>query len=225
MRRIVALSALSLACASPQTQAPAPAAPYKVVTRAKVGGEGGTDYIYADAVGRRLYIPRGGTRAVPATETSPAQPAVPGRITVFDLETLAPLGEIPGTGGNGVAVDPRSGHGFSSSKPVSMFDTKTLTLMKQIDVGAAQPDGILFDSYNDRVYIFSHPTKDAIVIDSHDGKVLSTVLTLIKSTLGRNRNYEASITSRDTWLNLSTCRMLAQQQVLAASGRGFRGED
>ena len=101
--------------------------------------------------------------------------AVPGRITVFNLDTLEPIGEIPGTGGNGVAVDPKSGHGFSSSKPVSMFDTKTLKLIKQIDVGAAQPDGILFDAFNDRVYIFSHPTKDATVIDSKDGTVLGTI--------------------------------------------------
>ena len=149
--------------------------PYRVLTTAKVGGEGGTDYIYADVAGRRLYIPRGGTRAVPATDTTPAKPAIPGRITVFNLETLAPVGEIPGTGGNGVAVDPKSGHGFSSSKPVSMFDTKTLQLIKTIDVGAAQPDGILFDSFNDRVYIFSHPTKDATVIDSKDGTVLGTI--------------------------------------------------
>ena len=175
MRRIIAISALSVACAAPQTQQPAPVAPYRVITRARVGGEGGTDYIYADVAGRRLYIPRGGSRAVPATDTSPARPAVLGRITAFDLETLAPIGEIPGTGGNGVAVDPKSGHGFSSSKPVSMFDTKTLTLMKQIDVGAAQPDGILFDPYNDRVYVFSHPTKDAVVIDSHDGRVIGTI--------------------------------------------------
>ena len=32
--------------------------PYKVLKTAKVGGEGGTDYIYADPVGRRLYITR-----------------------------------------------------------------------------------------------------------------------------------------------------------------------
>jgi DNA-binding beta-propeller fold protein YncE len=148
---------------------------YRVLQRARVGGEGGTDYIYADVVGRRLYIPRGGARAVPATDNTPARAAVNGRITVFDLESLAPLGEIPNTGGNGVAVDPKSGHGFSSSKPVSMFDTKTLTLTKTIDVGAAQPDGILFDGFNDRVYVFSHPTKDAVVIDSHDGHVIGTI--------------------------------------------------
>ena len=111
--------------------------PYKVLKTAKVGGEGGSDYIYADVAGRRLYIPRGGTRAVAATDTTPAVPAVPGRITVFNLDTLEPVGEIPGTGGNGVVVDPKSGHGFSSSKPVTMFDTKTLKLIKAIDVGAA----------------------------------------------------------------------------------------
>ena len=169
--------ALALALVAPAISAQQPAAdgPYRVLKTARVGGEGGSDYIYADVVGRRLYIPRGGSRAFPATDTSAARPAVPGRITVFDLETLAPLGEIPGTGGNGVAVDPTSGHGFSSSKPVSMFDTKTLKLIKTIDVGAAQPDGILFDAYNDRVYVFSHPTKDAIVIDARDGTVFGTI--------------------------------------------------
>jgi DNA-binding beta-propeller fold protein YncE len=149
--------------------------PYKVLRTAKVGGEGGFDYIYADVAGRRLYIPRGGTRAVPATDTAPAVAAVPGRITAFDLDTLEPVGQIPDSGGNGVAVDPKSGHGFSSSKPVTMFDTKTLTVIKKIDVGAAQPDGIYFDAFNDRVYVFSHPTKDATVIDSKEGTVLGTI--------------------------------------------------
>ena len=38
--------------------------PYKVLKSARVGGEGGWDYIYADTAGRRLYIPRGAARAV-----------------------------------------------------------------------------------------------------------------------------------------------------------------
>jgi hypothetical protein len=170
-------TAISLAFFTPSlhAQTPSTEGPYKVLKRAKVGGEGGTDYIYADVVGRRLYITRGGARAVVATDSTPAKPATAGRVTVFDLETLAPLGEVPNTGGNGTAVDPKSGHGFTSSKPVSMFDTKALTLIKTIDPGAAQPDGILFDGFNDRTYIFSHPTKDATVIDSKDGTVLGTV--------------------------------------------------
>jgi DNA-binding beta-propeller fold protein YncE len=56
-----------------------------------------------------------------------------------------------------------------------MFDTKTMTPIKTIDVGSAAPDGIYFDSFNGRVYVFSHPTKDATVIDAKDGTVLGTI--------------------------------------------------
>ena len=139
--------------------------PYKVLKTLKAGGEGNWDYIYADVAGRRLYIPRRGGAAT----------GVPTRLTIFNLDTLEPAGEIEGIGGNGTAVDPKSGHGFTSSRPVSMFDTKTMKLIKTIDVGTAQPDGIYFDPFNDRVYVFSHPTKDAIVIDSKDGTVLGTI--------------------------------------------------
>ncbi len=177
MRRFCLVSAVVIALVTPALLAgqAGSAGPYKVLSSAKVGGEGGFDYIYADSAARRLYIPRGGSRAVPATDTAPARPAGAGRITVFNLDTLELLGEILDTGGNGVAVDPKSGHGFSSSKPVCMFDTKTLTLIKKIDVGAAQPDGILFDAFNERIYVFSHPTKDATVIDAKDGAVLGTI--------------------------------------------------
>ena len=178
MRRFAFASALTLAPCAPAalTAQAGTDGPYKVLKRARVGGEGGTDYIYADVVGRRLYIPRGGQRGMPATDSTPARAATAGRITIFNLETLEPLGEIPETGGNGVAVDPKSGHGFSSSRPPSMFDTKTMTAMKKIptDSGVV-PDGIYFDSFNDRVYVFSHPTKDATVIDSHDGTVLGRI--------------------------------------------------
>ena len=150
--------------------------PYKVLKAAKVGGEGGWDYIYADAAGRRLFIPRGAVREAAATDTTPAVTAVPARLTVFNLDTLEPAGQITGVGGNGAAVDPKSGHGFTSDHPkVSMFDTKTMTLIKSIDVGTAVPDGIYFDSFNQRVYVFSHPTKDATVIDATDGTVLGTI--------------------------------------------------
>lgn len=165
-----ALSILALAGLAQQT------GPYKVLKSARVGGEGGWDYIFADADGRRLYIPRGATREVPATDAKPAVPAIPARLTIFNLDTLEPAGEIAGIGGNGTAVDPKSGHGFTSDHPkVSMFDTKTLTLIKSIDVGEARPDGIYFDDFNQRVYVFSHPTKDATVIDAKDGSVLGTI--------------------------------------------------
>lgn len=150
--------------------------PYKILKTARVGGEGGWDYIFADADARRLYIPRGATREIPGTDTTPGVAAVLARLTIFDLDTLKPVSEITGIGGNGTAIDPKSGHGFTSDHPqVSMFDTKTLALIKKIDVGAARPDGIYFDPFNERVYVLSHPTKDATVIDAKDGTVLGTI--------------------------------------------------
>ncbi len=133
--------------------------PYKVLKTAKVGGAGGFDYVYADSTNRRLYIPRTG----------------PGpRITVFNLDTLEPVGEIPNVSARGTAVDPASGHGFSSSKPVVMWDVKTLAPIKTIDVGG-NPDGILFDPFNARVWVFSHVSPHATVIDAKDGSVVATL--------------------------------------------------
>jgi len=169
---VLALGIVTLATVGVAQQA----GPYKVLKAAKVGGEGGWDYIYAEAGSRRIYIPRGATRAVAATATAPAVAAIPARLSVYNADTLEPVGEIAGVGGNGAAVDPKSGHGFTSDHPkVSMFDTKAMTFMKSIDIGMAQADGIYFDSFNDRVYVFSHPTKDATVIDSKDGTVLGTI--------------------------------------------------
>jgi len=165
MRQICLVFATAIATFGPIALAQE-SGPYKVLKTVKAGGEGGWDYIYADPAGRRLYIPRRGGRG--ATD-------VPTRLTIFNLDTLEPAGEIAGVGGNGAAVDPKSGHGFTSSKPVSMFDTKTQTLIKTIDCGAAQPDGIYFDPFNERVYVFSHPTKDATVIDAKDGAVLGKI--------------------------------------------------
>jgi hypothetical protein len=161
--------------------APAPLAntdgPYKVLKTAKVGGEGGTDYIYADTAGRRLYIPRGATPAQAATDTRPALPAFEKRLTIFDLDTLEPVGTIAGVGGNGTAVCPKSGHGFTSDHPQpSMFDVKTMKLIKTIEVPTGfSPDGIYCDTFNDRVYIGSHPTKSLMVVDAKDGTVVGNV--------------------------------------------------
>ncbi len=134
-------------------------APYKLLKTEKVGGPGGFDYVFADSVGRRLYIPRSGT---------------PARINVFNLDTLAPVGEIPNVSARGAAVDPKSHHGFASSKPVVMWDTNTLKVIKTIDV-EGNPDGILFDAFNQRVYILSHRAPNATVINSVDGTVVGTI--------------------------------------------------
>jgi DNA-binding beta-propeller fold protein YncE len=135
------------------------ASPYKVLKIAKVGGVGGFDYVYADSAGRRLYVPRSGPT---------------GRITVFDLDSLASIGEIPYATGHGVAVDPKVNHGFLTSKPIVMFDSKTLAVIKTIEV-QGNPDGILFDSFNERIYDLSHIAPNVTVIDAKDGSVVGTV--------------------------------------------------
>jgi DNA-binding beta-propeller fold protein YncE len=139
---------------------PAPAAsegPYKLLKSEKVGGEGGFDYVYADSASRKLYIPRSN------------------RVMVYDLDSLAAAGEISGTAGvHGAAVDPDSHHGFSSSKPVVMWDTQTLATVKTIDV-QGNPDGILFDPATHRVFVFSHRAPNATVIDAKDGTVVGTI--------------------------------------------------
>jgi DNA-binding beta-propeller fold protein YncE len=137
------------------------AGPYQVMKTAKVGGEGGFDYVFADSDGRRLYVPR------PAAGDG-------AHVSVFNLDTLEPVGEIPKTNARGVAVDPVTHHGFASSKPVVMFDTKTLAVIKTIDVEGG-PDGILFDPFNQHVYVFSHRAPNATVIDSKDGSIVGTI--------------------------------------------------
>jgi len=146
-------------CAFIAVLALAQSGPYKILKSAKVGGAGGFDYIYADTAGRRLYIPR----------TGPTP-----RVTVFNLDTLEPAGEIPNTNARGAAVSAKSGHGFASSKPVAMWDTKTMQLIKTIDVQGG-PDGILYDPFNDRVWVFSHSASNATVIEAKDGSVAGTM--------------------------------------------------
>src|SRR3954467_494166 len=90
------------------------AGPYKVIKSARVGGEGGWDYIYADADGRRLYIARGAVAAQP----------VPDRVMVYNLGTLEPVGEVVPAGGHGVVVDSKSAHGLVSGNPVTVFAAK-----------------------------------------------------------------------------------------------------
>ena len=158
--------------------------PYKVLQTARVGGEGGTDYIFADTAGRRLYITRGAAAARAATDTTPAVPAAEKRVTIFDLDTLKPLGEIAGVGGNGAVVCGSAGHGFTSDHPApAMFDAKAMKFIKNIDLPAPaaagdavfSADGIYCDPFNDRVYIGIHPTKSLLVVDAKDGAVLGHI--------------------------------------------------
>jgi DNA-binding beta-propeller fold protein YncE len=119
-------------------------------------GNGGIDYVFADNDGRRVYVPRGGSTFV------------------FDLDSHKYIGAITNISGRGVAIDTKSHHGFSSSKPLGMFDTETLQKIKSIEVTGG-PDGILLEPLTDRVYVFSHSSPSITVVDPKEGTVVGTI--------------------------------------------------
>lgn len=150
-RRVRPLLLGALLAALPTIAAP----PYKVVQRAESLGEGGIDYVTADSAERRLYIPRGN------------------QVLVFDLDTLKPVGAIPEARARGVAVDPVSHHGFCSSSPVQMWDTRSLKRLKSIPV-QGHPDAILFEPFTQRIYVLSHATPNVTVLEGKDGSLAGT---------------------------------------------------
>jgi DNA-binding beta-propeller fold protein YncE len=133
---------------------------YRVLTTFKVGGEGGWDYLTADASARRLYISRGT------------------HVIVLDLDSGKHLGDIPDTPGvHGIALAPELGRGFTSNGregTVSIFDIKTLALISKVKVGE-NPDAILFDPATKRVFTFNGRSQDSSAIDAASGKVLGTI--------------------------------------------------
>jgi DNA-binding beta-propeller fold protein YncE len=156
MRTLAVILALAIGSSAAAAMAQAP---YRIVQTVKVGGDGGFDYVYADSAGRKLYIPRSGPTA---------------RVMVLDLDTLAPVGELAGVNGHGAAVDPRSGHGFASSRPIAMWDAKTLAPIKTIEP-QGNPDGILGDPSSQKIYILSHSAPNVTVINAADGAVAGTI--------------------------------------------------
>jgi DNA-binding beta-propeller fold protein YncE len=152
--------AVAIAICAPAGRAQAPAAgPYKVLKTAKVGGDGGFDYVNVDVENRRLYIARTGKTP---------------RINVYNLDTLEPVGEVTTTNAHGAVIDTKTSHGFATTKPITMFDTKTLATIKMIDV-QGNPDGAMFDPSSQRAYILSHAAPHVTAINTKDGTVIGTV--------------------------------------------------
>ena len=138
------------------TQSAAADEPYKIVKMTQTMGNGGIDYVYADNDGGRLYVPRGN------------------QVLVFDLESLSQAGSITNARAHGVAVDPQTHHGFCSSRPVVMWDTKTLETIKTIPVEGG-PDGIMFEPATEKIYVLSHRAPNVTVIDPKDGSIAGTI--------------------------------------------------
>jgi DNA-binding beta-propeller fold protein YncE len=160
MKPIALSLALALAaCVLPSSIALAQSGPYHILSETKVGGEGGFDYLAADSSARRLYIARSG-------------PA--GSLHVYDLDSLKELGDIPTGSAHGAAIDDALHHGFATSKPVTMFDTQTMQVIKKLPT-EGNPDGYLADPPAHRVYILSHVAPNVTVLDTHDGAILGTI--------------------------------------------------
>ena len=130
--------------------------PYKVLDTTQLMGSGGTDYVYADSDGRRVYVPRGANTYV------------------FDLDSHKYIGIITNVGGHGVAIDTATHHGISSSSPLAMFDTQTMEKIKGIQV-QGRPDGILREPFTGKILILSHSAPSITLIDPKDGAVAGTI--------------------------------------------------
>ncbi len=158
MKNICLGAILALSVYAPIISAQAPAdGPYKILKTAKVGGDGGWDYVNVDVENRRLYI---------------ARRSMPPKIFVYNLDTLEPVGTVDDTSAHGAVIDPKTHHGFATSaEAITMFDTQTLKVIKKIKVGG-NPDGAFFDAFNQRAYILSHASPHITAIDTKDGSVV-----------------------------------------------------
>jgi DNA-binding beta-propeller fold protein YncE len=169
---ILLFAAVALAAAGPE---------YKVVNTYKVGGDGGWDYLTADADARRLYISRGT------------------HVIVLNLDSGKTVGDIADTPGvHGIALAPDLGRGFTSNGregTVSIFDLKTLATSSKVKVGD-NPDAILYDPATKRVFTFNGRSQDSTAIDAASGKVLGTI------KLDGKPEFAASDYQGGLWVNI-----------------------
>lgn len=152
------ISALSVSLAAAAVAAAGPG--YHVTQTYKVGGEGGWDYLTADAGARRVYISRGT------------------HVMVMDADSGKIVGDIADTPGvHGIALAPELGKGFVSNgreNTVSIFDLKTLATSSKVKTGE-NPDAILYDPATKRVFTFNGRSQDSTAIDAATGSVLGTI--------------------------------------------------
>src|SRR5438477_8500931 len=138
-----------------------PAQTFKVA-RFSIGGDGGTDYLTAEPGTGRVFVSRG-------THTM-----------VVDGTTGKVIGDIPDTPRtHGIALAPKSNHGFITNggdSTVTMFDLKTIGVIKKIKVPTGGLDGIMYDDYSDRIILTNHsrPIGTAVALDPNTGDITGT---------------------------------------------------
>src|SRR6476646_7094530 len=115
-RLLITLAAL-LAIAAPREGR---AQTFKV-EKFDIKGDGGTAYVAVESETGRVFVSRGR------------------HMMVVEGATGTVLGDIPDTpGGDGAGLATKAGHGFttnSGDQTVSMFDLKTLALLRPIKIG------------------------------------------------------------------------------------------
>ncbi|HEY6852790.1 MAG TPA: hypothetical protein VI139_00985 [Gemmatimonadales bacterium] len=133
------------------------------VQKYSIGGDGGTDYLTAEPGTNRVFVSRGT------------------HVMVVDGTTGKVLGDIPDTPRNhGIALAPKAGHGFITSggdSTVTMFDIKTLAVIKKIPVATGGLDGIMYDDFTDKIILTNHsrPIGTLVALDPASGAIVATV--------------------------------------------------
>ena len=134
---------------------------YHVARKVKIGGDGGFDYVTTDPTSKRVFL----------THST--------HVVVYDLAKDTVVGDIPNTKGvHGVALAPDLNRGFTSNgqdSSVTIFNYKTLEVIKVLPIHAVNPDAITYDEASKRVFTWNHGTHDATVIDGAQGTVLGTI--------------------------------------------------
>ena len=139
----------------------APAQTFKV-EKFDIKGEGGTDYVTVESATGRVFVSR---------QT---------HMMVVDGSTGKVVGDImntPGVHGAGLAT--KYGHGFttnSGDQTVTMFDLKTLAVIKKIKVGPGL-DGVMYDEPDDKIILTNHsrPIGTLTALNPHTGDIVATV--------------------------------------------------
>ena len=131
------------------------------VEKFDIKGEGGTDYVTAEAGTGRVFVARAS------------------HVMVVDGPTGKVLGDIPDTPGvHGVGIAAKAGHGFttdSGDASVMMFDLKTLAPIKKIPIMQNGLDGITYDEPDDRIILTNHSRPGTLTaIDPSTGAVVGT---------------------------------------------------
>jgi WD40 repeat protein len=137
------------------------------VDKFDIKGDGGTDYVAAEAATGHVFVSRGN------------------HMMVVDGATGKVLGDIENTPGvHGAGIATKSGHGFTTNggdSTVTMFDLKTFAVIKQIkvDIPGAQRtglDGIMYDEPDDKIILTNHssPIGTLIAIDPKSGDIVGT---------------------------------------------------